>query len=161
MFAFALLTTLLFQAFGTGCDILTVLSPKQSFADAVAQQDSLWRLLWVLERPDKNEKDVSSDSLLSTSRLQRGWALLESLSSSSSVAMKLVHSSGWLELLGIIAGYEIFTKRFVSRLGAAKTLSRLLWDTNTGPLAGKFFPQGLGWIIICFMQLIPCTSFAL
>jgi hypothetical protein len=51
--------------------------------------------------------------------------------------MKLVRSSGWLELLGIIAGYESFTKLFVSRLGAAKTLSLLLWDENTSEVAGK------------------------
>jgi hypothetical protein len=121
-----------------GCDILSILSPKQSFADAVAEQDSLWRLLWVLERPDGTESEVSSESLSSANRrLQRGWALLESLASSSSIAMKLVRSSGWLELLGIIAGYESFTKLFVSRLGAAKTLSRLLWDENTSQVAGK------------------------
>ena len=127
------------QTFSMCCDILSVLSPKQSFADAVAEQDSLWRLLWVLERPDGIDNETPSDSLSSaSSRLQRGWALLESLSSSSSIAMKLVQSSGWLELLGIVAGYESFTKRFVSRLGAAKTLSRLLWDPNAGPAAGEF-----------------------
>lgn len=121
-----------------GCDILSILSPKQCFADAVAEQDSLWRLLWALERPDGTESQVSSESLSSANRrLQRGWALLESMSSSSSIAMKLVRSSGWLELLGIIAGYESFTKLFVSRLGAAKTLSRLLWDENTSQVAGE------------------------
>lgn len=132
-----------------GCDILSILSPKQSFADAVSEQDSLWRLLWVLERPDGTENESSSDSLSSASiRLQRGWALLESLSSSSSIAMKLVRSSGWLELLGIIAGYESFTKLFVSRLGAAKSLSRLLWDENTGPTAGKCRSSFLTLVLI-------------
>jgi hypothetical protein len=54
----------------------------------------------------------------------------------------MVHSSGWMELLGIIAGYESFTKLFSSRIGSAKTLSRLLWDENTGPLAGTYaFPS--------------------
>lgn len=126
------------QTFSLGCEILSILSPKQTFADAVAEQDSLWRLLWVLERPDGKEKATSSESLSSlSSRLQRGWTLLESLSSSSSIALRLVSSTGWLELLGIVAGYESFTKLFVSRLGAAKTLSLLLWDENTGPTAGE------------------------
>ena len=65
--------------------------------------------------------------------------------------MKLIHSSGWLELLGIIAGYESFTKRFVSRLGATKTLSRLLWDENAGPTAGpllrRFLPPSLEFVL--------------
>lgn len=117
-----------------GCDILSILSPKQSFADAVAKQGSLWRLLLVLERPDGSENESTSDA---SSRLQRGWALLESLCSSTSIATDMVRSSGWLELLGIIAGYESFTKLFASRMGSAKTLSRLLWDENTGPTAGK------------------------
>ena len=129
------------------CDILSLLSPKQSFANAIAKQDSLWRLLWVLERPEENEKATTSKSVQITDRLQRGWTLLESLSASPSIATKLVRSSGWLELLGIMAGYETFTKRFESRLGAAKTLSRLLWDTNTGPFADpllqRFLPPAL------------------
>lgn len=132
-----------------GCDILSILSPKQSFADAVVEQDSLWRLLWVLERPEENETDSSPESSSMSNRLQRGWSLLESLSSSSSVAMQLVHSSGWLELLGIIAGYDSFTKLFVSRLGAAKTLSMLLWDETTGPRIGKspFFFRTTNWYV--------------
>jgi hypothetical protein len=70
-------------------------------------------------------------------RKQRGWALLESLSSSPSVAQKIVESSAWLELLGILVGYNEFTKVWIARVGAAKTLSRLLWDPKTGQTMGK------------------------
>lgn len=135
-----------------GCDILSILSPKQLFADSVAKQDSLWRLLWVLERPDGSADDASTDA---SSRLQRGWSLLESLSSSSSIASKMVHSSGWMELLGIIAGYESFTKLFASRMGSAKTLSRLLWDENTGPVAGKCVSSIAADCDLAFSDAVP------
>ena len=38
------------KAFDTSCDILSLLSPKQVFADAVASQNELWRIIRVLER---------------------------------------------------------------------------------------------------------------
>jgi hypothetical protein len=121
------------------------LSPKQPFADAVARESALWRLLWVLERADSVDKIDGSDDAKQQSaenqndilRKQRGWLLLESLSSTPSVATKLVQSSAWLELLGILVGYGGFTKIWIARMGAAKTLSRLLWDPQTGPVAGK------------------------
>jgi hypothetical protein len=122
------------------------LSPKQPFADAVAREGALWRLLWVLERADSADKSDGSDDAKQQStesqndilRKQRGWLLLESLSSTPSVATKLVLSSAWLELLGILVGYGGFTKIWIARMGAAKTLSRLFWDPQTGPVAGKF-----------------------
>jgi hypothetical protein len=64
--------------------------------------------------------------------------LLESLSSSPAVADKIVESSAWIELLGILIGYNEFTKVWIARAGAAKTLSRLLWDPKTGPVIGMF-----------------------
>jgi hypothetical protein len=120
------------------------MSPKQEFADAVAAQGALWRLLWVLERSETTEwkgsstdvKQQSSESQTDILRKQRGWLLLESLSSTPSIASKLVESTAWLELLGILVGYGGFTKIWIARIGSAKTLSRLLWDPKTGPLAG-------------------------
>jgi hypothetical protein len=51
--------------------------------------------------------------------------------------MKLVESTAWLELLGILVGYSGFTKIWIARIGSAKTLSRLLWDPKTGAILGK------------------------
>lgn len=117
------------------------MSPKQHFADAVAEQGALWRLLWVLERPDAQEQpekeSVAHGDQSEMLRKQRGWMLLESLSSSSSVAAKIVESTAWMELLGILVGYSGFTKVWIARTGSAKTLSRLLWDPKTGPIIGE------------------------
>ena len=117
------------------------MSPKQPFADAVARH-GLWRLLWVLERPEaietqENNVSAGSDDQEIIRRKVKGWALMESLSSTPSVATKLVESSCWLELLGILVGYSKFSRMWAARVGAAKTLSRLLWDPQTGPIAGK------------------------
>jgi hypothetical protein len=129
------------QAFDIGCDILSILSPKQPFADSVAREGSLWRLLVVLERPEPHEGATDSsgiaDTQKTTERKIRGWSVLEALSSSPSIATMLLSSSGWLELLGVLVGYITFTKVWTARAGAAKTLSRLLWDPTTGPLAGR------------------------
>ena len=131
------------EAFEIGCDILATMSPKQQFADAVSDQGALWRLLWVLERPEAQDKDSDESYTRGAQnemlRKQRGWMLLESLSSSSSIAAKIVESTAWLELLGIMIGYTGFTKVYVARTGSAKTLSRLLWDPKTGPVIGEHF----------------------
>ena len=97
----------------------------------------------MLERPEAredadsqdNDKQVANQSDIL--RKQRGWMLLESLSSSPSIASRLVESTAWLELLGIMVGYSGFTKNWIARIGSAKTLSRLLWDPKTGPIVGK------------------------
>jgi hypothetical protein len=118
-----------------------LIAPKQGFANAIAQQGSLWRLLCVLERPGAEEalSDETDDvSQVDVVTKRRGWALLEALSSSPAVADKIVESSAWIELLGIMIGYNKFTKIWISRAGAAKALSRLLWDPRTGPVIGKF-----------------------
>lgn len=136
---------ILCKVFEIGSDILAMMTPKQEFADAVARQGELWRLLMVLERPE-GEADVAdstveqnaSSARAGTRRQERGWSILESLSSSPSVASKLVQSSGWLELLGILAGYSEFSKKWVARCGAARILSRLLWDPQTGSLTGTY-----------------------
>jgi len=121
------------EAFEVGCDILSTMGPKQHFADAVSEQGGLWRLLWVLEKPEaRDEGSNETSGKVDMLRRQRGWMLLESLSSSSSVARKIVESTAWIELLGILIGYNGFTKVWIARTGAAKTLSRLLWDPKTG-----------------------------
>lgn len=92
----------------------------------------------MLERSEAKENgSLNTSEQIDVLRKQRGWALLESLSSSPSVAFKLVESSAWLELLGILVGYGSFTKAWTARTGSAKTLSRLLWDPTTGPTLGK------------------------
>ncbi|KAL3922961.1 MAG: hypothetical protein SGILL_001924 [Bacillariaceae sp.] len=135
-----------------GCDILSIISSKQGFADAVAEQGALWRLLWVLERPGGTE-DTPDDGQVAAQvdmlRKQRGWALLESLSSSPSIAHRIVESSAWLELLGILVGYAEFTKVWIARVGAAKTLSRLLWDPKTG--------QAIGSLVVVLKEEGPDT----
>lgn len=142
------------RAFEIGSEILSIVSPKQLFADAIARQGTLWRLLRVLERPNQ-EKDTESDDENSNRELainqQKGWALLEALSSSPSIASQLVQGTGWMELLGIIAGYSGFTKTWAARQGAAKALSRLLWDPETGSLTAsliqRFLPNALTVIL--------------
>lgn len=117
------------------------MSPKEPFANAVAKQGALWRLMTVLERPDPIETNeaepTGSDDREIIRRKVKGWALLESLSSSPSIATKIIESSCWVELLGILVGYAKFSRMWAARVGAAKTLSRLMWDPQTGPSAGK------------------------
>lgn len=133
----------------------------------MAGQGALWRLLWVLERPGGPD-DVSSEvespgvspgKMNDMLRKQRGWTLLESLSSSPSIAQMIVESSAWLELLGILVGYKDFTKVWIARVGAAKTLSRLLWDPRTGQATCEFLTVGddslMFWKDCCSSSLFP------
>jgi hypothetical protein len=162
------------KVFDVACDILAILSPKQVFADSVASQGSLRRLLAVLERAEENGQANSADADVETNsmrnqrskeRTQRGWLLLESLSSSPSVAKHIIESSAWLELLGILVGYTGFTKVMTARLGAAKTLSRLLWDPQAGPLAGKLIAKNHEMVLETYtyecvlLQRIFCSDF--
>lgn len=137
------------EAFEIGCDILATMSPKQQFADSVADQGALWRLLSVLERPEAEDANSGTDNQSEMLRKQRGWMLLESLSSSSSVASKMVESTAWLELLGILVGYTGFTKVYVARTGSAKTLSRMLWDPKIGAVVGMLLSR------LCTERLLP------
>ena len=94
----------------------------------------------VLERPDSRDGtdataiDNYNDA---TERTKQGWSVLEGLSSSPSIVNYILSTSGWVELLGVLVGYSKFTKSWSARTGAAKTLSRLLWDPNLGSFAGK------------------------
>ena len=61
------------------------MSPKQPFADAVARHGALWRLLWVLERPEtlesqEGDESAGSDDREIIRRKVKGWTLMESLS---------------------------------------------------------------------------------
>lgn len=128
------------------------MSPKKSFADAVADAgSSLRKLLTMLELHESSipceEKVRDCDKVMqdkddqrpgySPEKILQQWLILETLASTPSVAKALVNSSAWLELLGIISGYFKFTNLLSGRQGAAKTLSRLLWDPNSNSIAGK------------------------
>lgn len=91
----------------------------------------------MLERPGGSD-DLTSDSQNKDDMLKKqgGWTLFESLSSSPSIAPMILESSAWIELLGILVGYSEFTKVWIARVGAAKILSRLLWDPKTGHTLG-------------------------
>ena len=120
------------KAFEIGCDILDLLGPKQLFADAVTREN--------VERPEANESTPDdlrlSDGSHLHQRKDRAWPILEALSSSPSMASAILLSANWIELLGVVVGYTKFTKLWTARVGAAKTLSRLLWDPRTGSIAG-------------------------
>lgn len=129
------------QAFGIGCDTLLTVCSRHIFADEVTRERTLWRLMNVLERPDTrddpNTAASPNNSDCTAERTTRGWAVLEGLSSSPSTANYILSTSVWVELLGVLVGYSKFTKSWSARTGAAKTLSRLLWDPNLGTFAGK------------------------
>ena len=110
-------------------EMMLQLAPKQAFADAIV---ACGRLPWLLTSVEKkhNINNVESHS-------NRLFSILESLASSTSVATYLVNSSGWLELLSMIAGYEGFAKTKVSRDGSARTLARLLFDPQVSTTTGE------------------------
>lgn len=126
------------------------MSSKQSFAAAMVKEATLWRLLRVLERPDPSEiSEFSSGAPAKADEASKrkilSWSVLEALSSSPAIALEIVTSSIWLELLGVLVGYSEFSKAWSARSGAAKTLSRLLWDPSTGPAIGK-------WELVAFTR---------
>ena len=153
------------EAFDLSSDILSLLAPKQQFADAC--KGELWRLMAVLEKregatggegADKGEDDdakqteeegheASRSAKKIAKRQQKGWQILEALTSTPSVALALVETSGWIELLGLCVGYNKFSKAYASREGATKALGRMLWDPKTGasvtPLISRFLPMTL------------------
>jgi len=111
---------------------MTHLSPKQAFADAVVECGLVPWLLTTLEfQLDPNEGNGN------VNQQYRRWSILESLASSPSLASELVLSSGWLELLSVIAGYKRFNKVWASREGSAKTLARLLYDPQVSTMTGE------------------------
>jgi hypothetical protein len=105
------------------------------------KENTLWRLIFLLERPEANENvDYKIDAPPDTSlRALHGWTVLEGLSSSPSIVNCILSTSVWLELLGVLVGYKDFTKLWSARIGAAKALSRLLWDPSQGSRAGTYW----------------------
>jgi hypothetical protein len=105
------------------------------------KENTLWRLIFLLERPEANENvddkiDASPDTSL---HALCGWTVLEGLSSSPSIVNCILSTSVWLELLGVLVGYKDFTKLWSARIGAAKALSRLLWDPSQDSRAGTYW----------------------
>jgi hypothetical protein len=113
-------------------DIMMQLGPKQAFANALVECKLIPYLLRTLEFQRDSDDDNGTQQKIR-------WSTLESLASSSSVASDLVTSSGWLELLGIIAGCDRLTYDWTSREGSAKTLARLLYDPQVSTTAGERF----------------------
>lgn len=107
----------------------------------MAREGVLWRLVHVIERPNTNEIANNSSEAVGekkdSKRNNLGWSILEALSSSQVIASQIVSSGVWLELLGVVVGYSQFTKTWSARLGAAKTLSKMIWDPSAGSVIGK------------------------
>ena len=134
------------EANALGCEMGLILSSKQGFANSIAKQNSLWKLLKILEVPE--QADVNNfDSKSVAKNKVTGWSMLESLSAYGAVTSLLLQSTCWLELLGVLCGYKGFTTSFFSRVGAAKALSRMLWDNVTGmgtyTVISRFLPGAL------------------
>jgi hypothetical protein len=127
--------TSIVQSFSIAGDILYSVCSRKCFADAVAMQGSLWRIIRLLERPEPNENgeatsEVAVKSNYASQNKVIGWSVFEALCSSVLMVSNILSTTAWLELLGILVGYSKFTKVWIARLGAAKTLSRLLWMTE-------------------------------
>lgn len=93
----------------------------------------------VIERPDSHETENPPDGAgekKDSKRKSLGWMILEALSSSRAIAYQIVSSGVWLELLGVVVGYTQFTKTWSARVGAAKTLSKMIWDPSAGTIIG-------------------------
>ncbi len=122
------------------------MSTKKFFADAVGNYSKVIRKLvstvvfqQLISNSDNDSNIDSNDSenFEYTKWLEQKWSILESLAKSPVVAGALVKSSVWLELLGVISCYDRFSSISAGRMGAARTLARLLWDPITTGTAGK------------------------
>lgn len=122
------------------------MSAKKFFADAVGKHHIVLRKLIstllfddAISDKDGNVSKENDDpgSCENITWIQQKWAILEALAKSPIVASALVKSSVWLELIGVISCYKRFSSTPLGRLGAAKTLARLLWDPITTRTAGK------------------------
>lgn len=91
-----------------------------------------------LQIKEKKEAQKSNSTQSFMEQKKQGWDILESLASSQPIATIILRSSAWLELLGVLVGFSKFTQLITARVGAAKVLSKLLWDPNTGPSASTF-----------------------
>lgn len=129
------------KAFDCGTEALSIIASNQIFATHVAKECVLWRLVNVIERPNGNEiAKASPDDVgetMDSKRKKVGWSTLEALSSSQAIASQIVSTGIWLELLGVVVGYSQFTKTWSARSGAAKILSKMLWDPSISSVIGK------------------------
>ena len=124
------------------------MSSKKFFADAIGQHSQVLRKLISIVVSDHGKDGDSGASggpgnFEDTKWLEQKWSILEALAKSPVVAGALVKSSAWLELLGVICCCDNISSLSAGRMGAARTLARLLWDPITTGIAGK--------CCICFM----------
>ena len=139
-----------------GCEIGADLSSRQGFADCVARQGILWRLIQILEEPEDTDGDLNSlDQTSIPKRKLTGWAMLEAMSAYGPVTSLLLESSSWLELLGVLCGYQGFTASFFSRLGAAKALSRMLWDNTASSRLSSLLSRFLPFALVTLLRDSP------
>ena len=144
------------EASGLGCDMGLELSTKQGFADTIARVQCLWRLFLILEAPEDTDGEANNfESTTASNRKRTGWSMLEALSAYGPIASLLYQSSCWLELLGVLCGYHGFTKSFHSRVGAAKALSRMLWDKTTGGELLSFLVRFLPPTLVAMLRDSP------
>ena len=116
------------------------MSSKKFFADAVGHQSGVIRSLISTILSHQQNSDIETNEITNiyhTKWLKQKWLILESLAKSPAVAGALVKSSAWLELLGVVSSYDKFSSTAVGRIGAARTLARILWDPVTTGIAGK------------------------
>lgn len=112
------------------------MSQKKTFADSVSSCSGVIRTILTIiesETSDKSPDENSNGNL----HQQRRWLILENLACTPSVANVLITSSVWLELLGIITCYFHLCFIDMNRRGAAKVLSKLLWEPTTSSVTGK------------------------
>eukprot|EP00979_Chaetoceros_neogracilis_P013425 scaffold3826_cov273-Chaetoceros_neogracile.AAC.15 len=105
-----------------GLELLSQIGTKQAFTNALVKRGVI---PWYLSRLIFHFEDhVNGTNLKEDPR----WFILESLASSSPIALSLVESSGWIELLSVVSGCSQFSKVRATRLGAARVLAILLHD---------------------------------
>ena len=121
--------------------MLSQIGTKQAFTVAIVKRGVLpWYLSALMFQFEDhfNRSDSKQDPR---------WSILETLASSSPVALSLVESSGWFELLSIVSGCRQFSKMWAAREGAARIIVKLLHDpqvsTTTASLLQQFIPSTL------------------
>ncbi|CAM9306350.1 unnamed protein product [Chrysoparadoxa australica] len=128
------------QAFAYAARVLSVLSPKRVFADAVVTQHQLDRLLRVLADQANSDGDSDGNGSEGGSRAGKArWEILVSLCATTSVVEAMCSGGGLLVLLGIISGSGggSLNTSLSSRLGAAQVIHTMLWgQTHGGRVAG-------------------------
>lgn len=123
-------------------DILVQLSQNISFATYVANDFCILQWLFSkLEHPttllvtESKEQDLHS----------KLWIIMDNFASTPPIVSYMINSSCWFELLAIVTQNSRFEFDLVSREGAAQTLARLLFDSNSSAIMGallrRFMPS--------------------